>query len=131
MNASLGVGRPAARSRNPKSLARRRSGSKPPQVASLGYRSPHVAVRGDSLPESLTPVEWARYARSYVGAYNIWEHAFFSFRSGTLDPELWSGWDRSYSAAICRPGVQRFWKERAEWYGDSFQRHVAEQLAVC
>lgn len=45
-----------------------------------------LVLRGDSPPESLSPIEWTRYARAFAGTYHIWEHAFFSFRFGTLDP---------------------------------------------
>jgi hypothetical protein len=90
-----------------------------------------LLLRGDSLPEMLSPVEWDGYSRYQVGAFNIWEHAFFSSRLGTLDPDLWSGWDRSFTGDVCKPGVQRFWNETSGWYSDSFQLHVSEKVAAC
>jgi hypothetical protein len=90
-----------------------------------------LLLRGDSLPTGLSPVEWDQYARSYMGSFNIWEHAFYSFRRGTLEPELWSAWDRSYAVMVCRRGVQRFWLESAEWFSDAFQLHVGVELAAC
>ena len=95
--------------------------------------SAHVElmIRGDSLPTSLSPVEWVQYSRRMSLRFNVWALAHTGFRKGTLDADVWAGWDRSYAGSICGPGAQLFWEERAGWWDEEFQRLVEAHAAHC
>ena len=89
-----------------------------------------LMIRGDSLPDSLSAVEWAQYSRRWALRWNVWSVAHTGFLQGTLSPEIWDGWDRSYSD-VCSLGVRRFRAEHMHWWSEPFQRLVAAHVENC
>ena len=73
---------------------------------------------GDTLPESLSSVEWAQYGRRWALRYDVWWLAYNGFTKATLDSDLWAGWNRSYANSICLPGAKRVWEERRHVSGN-------------
>jgi hypothetical protein len=87
--------------------------------------------RGDTLPESLSSVEWEQYSRRWALRYNVWWLAYSGFSKGTLDPDLWAAWNASYAGSTCLPGAKRVWEYRRHWWSTPFQRMVEEDGASC
>ena len=74
--------------------------------------------------EGLTPAERLRYRRWINSGLNIWEHAFYSHAAGTMDDDLWEGYDTSYMSIVCDRPSRAIWKEIASFFGSAFRAHV-------
>ena len=63
-------------------------------------------------------------AQFIVLAFNLFktlEDMHFQFRQGSMDPEVWEGWEHFASIYLKRPGSQQYWAQRRPLFSRSFQ----------
>jgi len=61
---------------------------------------------------------------------SVWEYAFYSYERGTMDPEIWFGWDANFLAEIRGEAWQKAWLPVRHTYGASFSEHVEQTIAA-
>ena len=55
---------------------------------------------------------------------NVWEYTYYAYQRGTMDPELWEGWDSYFTSEINQSTWQIIWSEIEIGYGNTFRGHV-------
>lgn len=57
-------------------------------------------------------------------AFNLFktlEDMHFQFRQGSMDPEVWAGWESFASLYLKRPGSQQYWAHRGQLFSRPFR----------
>ena len=55
---------------------------------------------------------------------NVWEYAFYARDRGTMQEDLWNGWDRWYRSQMALDAWKAVWSQRRGGYGDQFQQYA-------
>lgn len=50
----------------------------------------------------------------------------FQFRQGSMDPDVWRGWEAFASIYLKRPGSQWYWEHRRPLFSQSFREWLDE-----
>lgn len=83
-----------------------------------------LIVRARRNLDDLDEGEYLQY-RSYVWAdWNIWEHLFYSYSSGTMNDKLWDSWDKSCYSLYCEHSSRLIWNEIEPYFGREFRAHI-------
>jgi hypothetical protein len=78
---------------------------------------------GNNL-DDLDDVERLRYLNYIHGEFNIWEQAFYTHQSGTLDDRLWNAYDTGYQGYLCNGSPAEVWREIGSFFGAEFRAHA-------
>jgi hypothetical protein len=90
-----------------------------------------IAHIGYSTPESLSEVEWIRFASFMFLQFNAWEFFYYQYRDGQIRKELWVGAENYYRDLVeTKPGLPKFWKESALYYDEPFRSYVSQEFAM-
>jgi hypothetical protein len=92
-------------------------------------RDPEVAgifTRGIEDMGSLGERERAQFITLAVNFFKTYEDMHYQFIQGSMDPEVWAGWERLGGLYVSSPGMQQYWRERRNFFSKSFQAWVDE-----
>jgi hypothetical protein len=56
--------------------------------------------------------------------FNVWEYAFYARGRGTMQEDLWNGWDRWFRSQMALDAWKAVWFQRREGFGDQFQGYA-------
>lgn len=84
--------------------------------------------RGALMPDSLSEAEWAQWDAYVAATMRQFENVHYAYRSGTLDPEVWSGYDNNIRSVAHLPGFSRWYRARPHLFSQSFQVYMADVL---
>jgi hypothetical protein len=79
---------------------------------------------------SLSDTERSQFAAYVYQRLNLWEYAFYSYRRGILDEEIWIGWDMNFLDELRTEAWQEVWGPVRQTYRASFAAHVDEKIAA-
>jgi hypothetical protein len=88
-----------------------------PQLAELILR----VNKGVDVLNELESLQYSRFVHSEM---NIWEHAFFSHANGTMDFDLWKGYDMAYRGFFCDAWSKEVWQKIEGGFSEQFKAHV-------
>lgn len=107
-----------------------RLGQRPLEMLIQDESLARIANIGYAMPETLSELEWARFANFMFLQFNAWEFFYYQHRDRQIPKELWVGADNYYRDLIdTKPGLSRFWAEFERGYDQPFHSHVAEEFA--
>ena len=79
---------------------------------------------------SLSPAQRLQFDAYVFQRMSVWEYAFYSYRRGTMDPEIWFGWDANFLSEIRGEAWQEAWLPIRYTYGAGFVEHVERVIAA-
>jgi hypothetical protein len=80
-----------------------------------------IWLKGIASYSSLTAVEKVQLTSLFHQFARTSEQAYYSFRVGTLDAEIWEGLEANVLEVFSSPGMQEWWSLRSHWYSEAFQ----------
>ena len=84
-----------------------------------------IVFRGESDPESLSPIEFEKFFLFTSWRMAMWETQFLNFDTGLIGERIWLSTDGWFSALLERgPGYRRWWEAARRGYDPEFQDHV-------
>jgi hypothetical protein len=84
-----------------------------------------IVVRGESDPESLSPVEFEKFILFTAYRMGAWEATFIHYDEGLLNDRQWQLWDRWFTSVLDKgPGYKAWWEATRHGYDSRFQDHV-------
>ena len=84
-----------------------------------------IVFRGETDPDSLSPIELEKFVLFTAWRMNTWETTFLNYDKGLVEERIWNSVDRWYSALLLRgPGYQRWWEMAQHGYDPVFREHV-------
>ena len=83
---------------------------------------------GRDSPDDLDETDWERFLMHALDPFAMWDAAYISWRSGLLDQQLWSTWDKGARSLWCGPGYQRAWNQGRDTLSPAFQSYVDENI---
>lgn len=92
---------------------------------------PQVALtlqKGLDGVEELSEEEEAQFRWLFHNALRQEENAHFQYSNGTLDPELWEGWQDSTRGVLGSPGGRRMWPAVRGRLRSSFVEYVEREV---
>ena len=93
------------------------------QIAS-DQKLAELILRVNKGVDALNELEALQYSRFVHSEANIWEHAFFSHENGTMQSDLWSGYDMAYRRFFCEAWSIEVWQEIKGGFSEQFKAHV-------
>lgn len=60
---------------------------------------------------------------------NTLENAFYHYREGALDPDIWTGWQGWLEALAARPTFTYYWERLQAYYMDDFRAVVDQAIS--
>ncbi|MEH6637017.1 MAG: hypothetical protein V7700_15960 [Halioglobus sp.] len=81
-------------------------------------------VRGNVDFKSLTDVEKVRLFATINPLLKVFEEAFWQFRQGRFDEELWLPMVSQFSFFLAAPTLVQAWEQRRSHYNANFQKFV-------
>lgn len=89
-----------------------------------------IVFRGESDPDSLSPVELDKFVLFTAWRMGAWETTFLHYDTGLVEERNWRLIDAWYSALLERgPGYERWWATTRHGYDEAFQEHVDDVFA--
>ena len=73
---------------------------------------------------SLSQQEKIRYSVFTLQILRTFEQLHYSAVQGTIDPNVYSGFERQLASLVQVTGFQQYWVARQDWFGDLFQSYV-------
>ena len=73
---------------------------------------------------SLSQLEKIRYSVFTLQILRTFEQLHYSAVQGTIDPNVYSGFERQLASLVQVTGFQQYWDARRDWFGDLFQSYV-------
>ena len=92
-----------------------------PEVAAL-------VLTGETNPEHLSEIEWARFSQFAMRRFGTWEAAHMNFEDGLVEPDMMEAWNAYFPLLLNKPGYRAFWQERRLTYYTGFRTHVETVL---
>lgn len=66
----------------------------------------------------------ARFIVLIINLLKTYEDMHYQFSQGSMDPDVWEGWEQLAALYFTRPGVRQYWGERRQIFSRSFQRWI-------
>jgi hypothetical protein len=79
--------------------------------------------------EGLSQANKIRFSILMQPIFRTFEQLHYSALQGTIDSNVYSGFQRQFSAMMQLPGNQQYWAARRNWFGTVFQEYVQGMLA--
>lgn len=87
-----------------------------------------LSTKGMADYDSLSPTEKSQFIALFMSFSLDTQDAFYKWRDGTLDPELWRTWELVSMNLYSTPGGKAFWKERRYLFAESYQNFIQNDL---
>jgi hypothetical protein len=88
-----------------------------------------IWIRGLRDFGSLAEGERVRFTSALGFLFRVFEEAFFQWKEGHLDDEVWHGFESPMTDIVAYPGVQDWWNTRSHWYSAPFQELIRAKVA--
>ena len=87
-----------------------------------------VYIKGSSDFESLSQSDKIRFSIQMQPIFRTFEQLHYSALHGTIDRNVYSGFERQFAAIMRLPGNQQYWSARHDWFGITFQEHAEKVM---
>jgi len=74
--------------------------------------------------DGLSQAKKVRFSILMQPIFRTFEQLHYSSLQGTIDPNVYSGFQRQFAAMMLLPGNQQYWAVRGKWFGTVFQEYV-------
>jgi len=83
-----------------------------------------IFIRAGNDFEGLSQAKKIRYSILMQPIFRTFEQLHYSALQGTIDHNVYSGFQRQFAAMMQLPGNQQYWATREHWFGTVFQEYV-------
>ena len=90
----------------------------------IGSTASDIWLRGVRDFDGLNEHEKVRFSTSAAQLVRVFESAYYQWRRGALDNDIWSGFSRAQLDILNEPGMKQWWSIRKRWHGDQFQTWI-------
>ena len=87
-----------------------------------------ITVKGMQDYSALEAAERAQFIAVFMVFSSNCQTAFYKWRDGLLDEELWSGWRQLSRNFFSTPGGKAFWSDRSYMFGSGFREFIDTEV---
>ena len=87
-----------------------------------------LSTKGMADYGALSPTEKSQFIALFMASNLNTQDAFYKWRDGSLDPEVWRSWEMVSMNLYSTPGGKAFWDERRYLFAQSYQDFVQNDL---
>lgn len=87
-----------------------------------------ISTKGMRDYSSLSEIEKSQFIAMFMAFSSHTQNAYNKWQQGTLNPELWRGWEYLSMNFFNTPGGKVFWNERGYMFADAFQSYIEDDL---
>lgn len=80
--------------------------------------------RADSGLQTLSPSDLHRFRTYSNRFFNVFELAYYQWREGLLEDDVWEGFRRGLEQQLGRRGFEEYWEQDKSVFGPEFARYV-------
>jgi len=96
-------------------------------VNSGEYICIYIRAGNDFL--GLSQADKIRYSIQMQPVFRVFEQLHYSSLHGTIDVNVYSGFQEQFAAMMQLPGNRQYWAARGNWFGPLFQEYVQDVLS--
>lgn len=89
-----------------------------------------LSTRGMQDYDALSPTEKSQFIALFMSFSLDTQDAFYKWRDGSLDPELWRTWELVSMNLYSTPGGKAFWQERSYLFAQSYRDFIQNDLML-
>ena len=83
-----------------------------------------IYIQGSRDFNGLSQQNKIRFSILLQPVFRNHEQLYYSAMLGTIDPNVYAGFQGHFAAVMQVPGYQQWWAARRDWFGIPFQEHV-------
>ena len=88
-----------------------------------------IYIRAGNDFQSLSQSDKIRFSILMQPVFRTFEQLHYSDLNGTIDVNVYSGFERQYAAMMQLPGNRQYWAARRDWFGQTFQAYTDRIIA--
>ena len=88
-----------------------------------------IYIRAGNDFQSLSQSDKIRFSILMQPVFRTFEQLHYSDLNGTIDVNVYSGFERQFAAMMQLPGNQQYWAVRRDWFGQTFQEYTENIIA--
>jgi hypothetical protein len=88
-----------------------------------------IYIRAGNDFQSLSQSDKIRFSILMQPVFRTFEQLHYSDLNGTIDVNVYSGFERQFAAMMQLPGNQQYWAARRDWFGQTFQQYTDRIIA--
>ena len=89
-----------------------------------------IFIRAGNDFDSLSQSDKIRFSILMQPVFRTLEQLHYSNLKGTIDPNVYSGFQRQFQSMMLLPGNRQYWEARRDWFGDDFQKYMDQINSV-
>ena len=98
------------------------------QAISLSGETAEIWRNGMNHFIELGPTERLRFSGLIGHLLRLQEQLYYQVGDGTVEPEVWGGFENQLHDLAAYPGFHDWWPTRENWYGQRFRRFVDSHI---
>ena len=83
-----------------------------------------IYIRAGNDFIGLSQSDKIRFSILMQPVFRTFEQLHYSDLKGTIDVNVYSGFERQFAAMMRLPGNQQYWEARRSWFGETFQEYT-------
>ena len=83
-----------------------------------------IYIRAGNDFSGLSQSDKIRFSILMQPVFRTFEQLHYSDLNGTIDVNVYSGFERQFAAMMQLPGNQQYWAVRRDWFGEAFQNYT-------
>jgi len=83
-----------------------------------------IFIRAGNDFDSLSQSDKVRFSILMQPVFRTFEQLHYSSLKGTIDTNVYSGFQRQFRSMMQLPGNRQYWAARRDWFGDEFQKYM-------
>ncbi len=88
-----------------------------------------IYIRAGIDFSGLSQADKIRYSILMQPVFRTFEQLHYSELHGTIDLNVYSGFQRQFAAMMQLPGNRQYWAARGDWFGPLFQEYVQSVIS--
>lgn len=88
-----------------------------------------IYIRAGNDFLGLSQADKIRYSIQMQPVFRVFEQLHYSSLHGTIDLNVYAGFQEQFAAMMQLPGNRQYWAARRDWFGPLFQEYVQDVLS--
>lgn len=88
-----------------------------------------IYIRAGNDFEGLSQANKIRFSILMQPVFRTFEQLHYSSLQGTIDSNVYSGFQQQFAAMMQLPGNRQYWSARGNWFGPVFQEYVRDVIS--